>query len=272
MSHARDLLAAQRRAGLTYSRRGFLRMGGALALSFAAGSMRLPVQAGTRRRVPFHVQEHLLSCEVACLRMTAGYYGLELAEQELLDLLRFEETRLELDDRNRVIWGDPNKGFVGNLDGWQLYDRGLQVHPPQRRNVWWWGYGVHSKPLADLATRLGLFTQRLADLSDVYWHLDHGHPVIVYVPSGGLTEVVRWSWFTKDGDEVPVINREHAVVLNPGYDAERVYVNDPYRAYWDRVHDYTHEDLALAFGGLSMALAVCGLKRTLPKLRRHLSR
>ncbi len=187
--------------------------------------------------------------------------GQEISEERLLTMLSFDNTTLRIRKNGTLIWGDPRKGFVGNLDGWQIYYGGLREHPPHRRNVRWWGYGVYVQPIAEVATRLGLEATCIDNLSSVYWHLDHGRPVIAIVPAGGKTEAVAWAWHTENGDLVPVMNREHAVVLNPGYDSHRVFVSDPGLDRDEQVFEYTHRDLARAFSILSMAVAI-GRSRT----------
>lgn len=193
---------------------------------------------------------------MACLRMAAAYMGHEVSEETLLELLDFEATPLHLQRDGSLVWGDPNRGFIGNIDGWQIYYGGLREHPPTRRHVWWWGYGVYPKAIAEVATSLGLAAYLIDSLDDVYWHLDRGRPVIPIVPADGVTETVRWSWHTESGDRVPVINREHSVVLQPRYDQDRLAVNDPMLNRRQQIHDYTHGDFARAFSLLSMAVAI----------------
>ena len=190
--------------------------------------------------------------------MAAAYLGQEVSEAQLLGMLTFDDTTLRIRKNGTLIWGDPRKGFVGNLDGWQIYYGGLREHPPHRRSVQWWGYGAYVQPLAEVATRLGLAATCVDELSSVYWHLDRGRPVIAIVPAGGRTEAVEWAWYTEKGDRVPVINREHAVVLNPGYDSHRIYVSDPGLDRDEQVFHYTHRDFASAFRILSMAVAIGG--------------
>ena len=64
--------------------------------------------------VPYHRQEHSLSCEIAALKMALDYYGLKISESDLIKELVFNTK----DSRSKNnIWGDPDLGFVGNIDG-----------------------------------------------------------------------------------------------------------------------------------------------------------
>lgn len=243
------------------------RVGGS-ALAVAAGGQLAPQTLASSRDtschvVPYFRQEHLLSCEMAALRMAAAYLGEPVSEEALLKMLAFDETPLRIRKNGTLVWGDPRKGFVGNLDGWQMYYGGWREHPPHRRNVRWWGYGVYVQPVADVATKIGLAASCIDELDDIYWHLDRHQPVIAIVPAGGKTETVTWGWYTEQGGSVPVMNREHAVVLNPGYDERRICVSDPGLDRDEQIFEYTHRDFARAFSVLSMAVAVGRPRRSL---------
>lgn len=229
---------------------------GGLALSGLAGGTRVWADENRKRAVPYYRQRHTLSCEMTTLRMAASYFGRELSEELLVRMLEVDESPLRLEDDGTMIWGDPDKGFVGSIDGKQIYHDALKRYPPSQRTPWQWGYGVYTKPIAQVATRIGLYTTCLDSIDDVYRHLDRGHPVIALVPHAGKTQAKKWSWYTEKGDEIPVINGEHAVVLRPGYDGEHVGVNDPTLYPEDRVLEYAHEDFAKAFSILSMAVAI----------------
>jgi uncharacterized protein YvpB len=235
------------------------------ATSLAAVVGRLPVLPGSEPRqfVPHHRQRHTLSCEMAALRMVAGYYRRRVTEDALIEILPFhgEQPRLE---GATMIWGDPNQGFVGSVDGKQIYREALEEHPPEKKRVWEWGYGVYPKPIAEVAARLNLPAYLLDSLDDVYRHLARGNPVIAIVPSGGDTRATRWWWYTERGDRITVIDREHAVVLEPRYNDDYVYVNDSALYAGDEVFKYRHDDLARAFGVLSMAVAIGAPRWTIP--------
>ena len=217
------------------SRRAMLKQ---MALAF--GALVFP-QADSRARagriyldVPFHWQHHTLSCEAAALRMAARYFGAAWSESEVLRRMPLEATQPEAIG-DQVIWADPNRVFPGNINGWQLYRGGIHEHPERSRQRLW-GYGMHGPAIADLATRIGLRAEVLHGISDVYDSIDRGRVPIVIVPDGGEAEARLWMWHTPDGQAVPVINREHSVVVK-GYSGDQVWVNDPKGkvARYDRV-------------------------------------
>jgi uncharacterized protein YvpB len=201
-------------------------------LSFPQARSRL-FGARTYLDVPFLFQHHTLSCEIAALRMAARYCGIAWGEDELLRRMPAELTQPE-SVGGQVVWADPNRVFPGNVNGWQLYRRGVHEHPERARQRLW-GYGIHAPVIANLATQIGLRAEILQDVREIYDSIDHGRVPIVIVPDGGLAEAVLWEWFTPAGWPVRVMNREHSVVVK-GYNAERVWVNDPKGkvAHYDR--------------------------------------
>lgn len=144
-------------------------------------------------KVPYHRQEHSLSCEIAALKMVLNFYDIKVSENDLLKNLPFDEKGPRLKDNT---WGDPDKGFVGNIDGAIPND----------------GYGVYEKPIADLAEKFGR-KAKIFDkpaLSDVLAEVAAGHPVIAW---GTLSSGKDISWKTKDGKFVKAIYGEHTRVI-----------------------------------------------------------
>lgn len=142
--------------------------------------------------VPFHRQEHSLSCEIAALKMVLNYHGVDVKEQDLLDFLPFD-TKESRSKEN--IWGDPNKGFVGSIDG-------------KMPNT---GYGVYEKPIAELASKYRKAEDlSQAKLSEVLDHVLNGRPVIIWGAIGSGRDI---SWETKEGKEIKAVFGEHTKVV-----------------------------------------------------------
>ncbi len=138
----------------------------------------------------FHRQEHSLSCEIATLKMALQTVGLDVPESELLALLPFDATA-----KSRGVWGDPNKGFVGKIDGKMLID----------------GYGVYWDPIA----RVGLRYRRTevmrgGSAKNVAEHLSAGRPVIVW---GNYGRTKKYSWRSSDGSLVDAVNGEYTRIV-----------------------------------------------------------
>lgn len=142
--------------------------------------------------VPFHRQEHSLSCEIASLKMALDYYGVNISEKDLLAQLPVDVPGPR---QAGNIWGDPDKGFVGSVDG---------LMPNT-------GYGVYEDPVAKVASVYrSAEPMRDAALDDLLKALADNHPVIVWVPIGDGHDI---SWKTVAGNTVRAVYGEHARLL-----------------------------------------------------------
>ncbi len=142
--------------------------------------------------IKFHRQEHSLSCEIASLKMALSYYGVNASEKDLLAQLPIDAAGPR---RAGNVWGDPNKGFVGSVDG-------------EMPNT---GYGVYEKPIALVASKYRS-SEALNDasLDEILGAVADKHPVIVWVPIADAHDI---SWKTPEGETVPAVYGEHARVL-----------------------------------------------------------
>lgn len=143
--------------------------------------------------VPYHRQEHALSCEVAALKMALDYYGVDASESALIARLPFATRQPRSRDNT---WGDPDLGFVGDIDG---------VSPNS-------GYGVYGAPLVALAQQSGIRARIMPTpgLSDILNQVSQRHPVIVW---GTLASGRDISWVTPEGKRVKAIVGEHTRVV-----------------------------------------------------------
>jgi len=164
-------------------------------------------------QVPLHRQEHALSCEAAALQIALGTLGYQVTEDHLLARLARDPTPRTVMPNGRVVWGDPDIGFVGDWDGAFARD----------------GYGVYEGPIADLAVAEGLdgtSALRNADPKVLYDAVRAGYPAVVWMPYGGHVKG-RGMWTTSSGVSVDYVVTEHAVVL-AGVGPDGVVYADPY--------------------------------------------
>lgn len=142
--------------------------------------------------IDFKKQEHAVTCEIASLRMVLNYFGSTVTEEELIIRMPFDTKEPKIND----IWGDPNKGFVGNVDGSIFLGT---------------GYGVYETPIRDLALSYrDSFIIDKAKLSRVLSEVDQGRPVIVW---GLLSNPEQVQWKTKNGKKIVGYVGEHARVV-----------------------------------------------------------
>jgi len=174
--------------------------------------------------VPRFRQQRSLSCEMASLRMAAHYLKVIHSESELVRILPRDVTQPRFENK-RLIWADANRVFPGNIRGWQLYHGGMQQYPGRARRKGW-GYGIYSPGIAEVAIKIGLQAEVFDEVDHTYTTLDRGQVPVVIVPCRGRSTTRRWHWYSPQGDVVPAINSQHAIVV-VGYNDRRVWVNDP---------------------------------------------
>ena len=92
----------------------------------------------------------------------------------------------------RTVWGDPEKGFVGDVRGG--------------------GYGVYDRPLLALARRYDRGAEDLtgARVAAVVRALRAGRPVVAWIQFGTS---VPWVWTAPSGKLIRANHAEHAVTL-----------------------------------------------------------
>jgi uncharacterized protein YvpB len=143
--------------------------------------------------VPYYDQEHPVTCEISALRTALTYLGTNVTEQELVKKLKFSTTA---GMSPFGIWGDPNQGFVGDVNG-SIYEKT--------------GYGVYEKPIADLAsTYRPAHVLESPNLSKVIKEVKAGNPVIAW---GILKDRKPIYWQTPEGKTVKAFGGEHARVV-----------------------------------------------------------
>lgn len=164
--------------------------------------------AATTLSVPFHRQEQPLSCEIAALKMALGVHGINVSEAELKARLPFDPT-----PKGNGIWGDPNVGFVGRINGSMLRT----------------GYGVYWDPIANVgSTYATTEVLRHGSAPQLAQHIAAGNPVIIWGYYGRRTV---YFWQTTAGKEIKAVDGEHTRVVY-GFEGTvanptRFYLADP---------------------------------------------
>ncbi len=165
-------------------------------LNFHTETILLPIQ--------FKKQENRVTCEVAALRMSLNYLGFNVTETELLENIHFSATKPRSPEN---AWGDPQIGFVGDVNGSIFYGT---------------GYGVYDKPIKNLAkkyTNAEIIEE--PTLSKILEHAQNGRPVIVW---GLLSTKNNTYWASYEDTLVKAFFSEHARVVI-GYTGK---ISDPH--------------------------------------------
>lgn len=189
-------------------------------LAQKGGRVRVAEQpVGVMIDVPVVKQAFRSNSETAALQMLLASRGVDRDQRELQRLLRRDGP---LEPRRRgdgaIVWGNPERGFVGRAD-----EGGAAV-----------GFGVYPPPLKALAGRW----IEPVDLSGrspelIFARVLGGHAVLAWV--GSSTGPYR-SWTGPRGERVTVNWGERAVLL-VGLAGSRILLNDPQtgtRQNWNR--------------------------------------
>lgn len=160
--------------------------------------------------VPLYYQQHSLSCEIAALRMALAGVGVKLNESDIIEIMPINPA-----PRVGNIWGDPDKEFVGSIDGTQNTT----------------GYGVHWPVIADLAKEWRPESEGGSGgtYADIVRELKAGHPIIYW--GVAKSNMVPDPWQTIEGKEIKAWTGEHVrtIIGYEGNDINPIYliINDP---------------------------------------------
>ncbi len=161
-----------------------------LGMSFSSSaSVRLPLK--------HHPQLKNLSCETASLRMVLNFHKVVISEAEIIKKMPFDST-----PKGKGIWGDPDTGFVGDIDG----------------KMGETGYGIHWNALAKLSStwkKTSVLSEN--SVAELVKHLEERRPVIIWMVEGEKRDI---SWKTPKGKKVFALHNEHTQVVY-GYEGTK---------------------------------------------------
>jgi uncharacterized protein YvpB len=151
-------------------------------------------------------------CEVTSLAMLLNHAGIKVDKMELAKNIKRDLTPRKVSN-GRVLFGNPNEGFVGSI---------YSLKEP--------GFGVYHGPIAELAE--SYLPGKIKDLTnsdfdELKVYLSEGHPVWVITSTlyQKLDNNLFQTWDTPTG-QISITNKEHSVLLT-GYDQQFIYFNDP---------------------------------------------
>lgn len=190
-------------------------------LAVVIGALQVPAPAPSRvLDIPWHHQEHNLSCEAAALKMALSYYGVAVDELTLIDLMGRDPRPARLDASGRLVtWGDPAHAYVGDPDGQiELYQ----------------GYGVYHQPVAKAAWLAGATVVESGSglygsgvpAAELYRQVLVGHPSVAWI-SNRYRQVSLQSYTAYGGATVRYTLTEHAVTVI-GVRPDAVLIDDPW--------------------------------------------
>jgi uncharacterized protein YvpB len=192
-------------------------------------------QAGKILEVPLITQmsapKLYNGCEVTSLAMILNYRGYHVTKNELANSI----ARVPL-TYSSGLHGNPNVGFVGNME----------VGP---------GYAVYNGPIYNLAKKYaGDEVVNLTNhpFTDLLARVYQGEPVWVITTSSFAPVSDFKTWNTPQGT-IRITFSEHSVVIT-GYDANYVYINNPYGQKNQRVNRSSFEKAWVQMGSQAIVI------------------
>jgi uncharacterized protein YvpB len=152
-------------------------------------------------------------CEVTSLAMLLKSAGIDADKMKLASEVKKDPTEFEYTDDGGRFFGNPNDGFVGDIE---TFDKP--------------GYGVYHGPIKELAETYmpnRIVDATGADFEDLFYFLNQQAPlwVIVNVDYRKLDDSDFERWDTPSGP-IDITYKEHSVLVT-GYDDNYIYFNDP---------------------------------------------
>jgi uncharacterized protein YvpB len=170
-------------------------------------------------------------CEVTSLAMILNYNGYPVTKNQLADNI----ARVPITYENG-LHGNPNVGFVGDME----------VGP---------GYAVNNGPIYNLAIKYaGNEVVNLTNhpFTDLLARVYQGEPVWIITTSSFAPVSDFQTWNTPQGT-VQVSLSEHSVVIT-GYDANYIYINNPYGEKNQQLDRSTFEQAWVQMGSQAIAI------------------
>ncbi|MDQ6917826.1 MAG: C39 family peptidase [Candidatus Dormibacteraeota bacterium] len=176
--------------------------------------------------VPYIRQSHNLSCEEATTSMALHHQGLNVSQDQILAALGVDNTPVVMSGGLVVSWGNPDRAFVGNVNGLESNHTGYQANPKALmrvinsfggRVIEWGEPGV-----------AGYISPQ-----EIYAQVQADHPVVAY-GTWDWRYHTRHDYRSEDGNMVAWIGPYDAHVYTVvGVNSGSVLVNDPLRGqYW----------------------------------------
>ncbi|HET6850664.1 MAG TPA: C39 family peptidase [Gaiellales bacterium] len=169
-----------------------------------APSIRLPNRvSAVALRLPVVRQAWRNDCEAASLSMMlGGRVGQRQLQRELPISRPFRPRIVD----GRTVWGDPERGFVGDVRAG--------------------GYGVYDKPLLTLARRYDHGAENLTGgtVAAIVAALRAGRPIVAWIQLGPSAP---WTWTSPTGRLIQANHAEHAVTLT-GWSNGIISYHDPW--------------------------------------------
>lgn len=189
---------------------------------FDAKEKTVTTTSGVLLPVPLVEQSYRLSCESASMEMVLRYRGISVTQKELMKEIGYAAPFVRRFENGKMVWGDPDLGFVGDEKGWVYLNRGFIDAT---------GWGVNPPPVTRVMKTYLPNTYQKDDgkIEDIVAALQKGNPIIFWHRRDDMIQ--EWLTITTPtGKVIPYTANHVAVVVgyDTGSDGKRwFWINDP---------------------------------------------
>jgi uncharacterized protein YvpB len=179
-------------------------------------------------KTPIIDQPYKFACNVTAASIVLQYRGINVNPEDVFSAIPKDNT-----PKTTERWGNPNKGFVGNIFG----EYGGDFSD---------GYGVHWQPIADYISKYrSVEVKQNWDIKSMLDEVDKGNPSIVWIQNGS-TPPNKFSWTTsgENGEDLQIdaVWGMHSEVVT-GYvgssvNPSMIIMSDPWAERWNYKYHY----------------------------------
>ncbi|MCA9385131.1 Ig-like domain-containing protein [Candidatus Dojkabacteria bacterium] len=169
--------------------------------------------------VPLYRQVNSKECQIVATQMLLAFKGVSKSKTTIFNEMPKESV---VCDAENNVWGNPNLGYVGDING---------NHDCASGNR---GYGVYWNPVSSYMASVGISNQVMRGMSiqQLTDQIEQGHPVMLWWQNGWSTPT-DVSWYTPDGQYIYAVNGMHSEIavgfIGPNNAPSHIIVNDPWR-------------------------------------------
>ena len=173
--------------------------------------------------VPQIYQTHRFTCNITAAAMLVSFKGIASGEMTVYNEIAKDNTSCTKVDDTIVEWGNPNSGYVGDIDG----------------SSYCGGYGIYWNPVSSYLSSKGISNRIFSgwSVSDLAKEIEAGHPALIWGQNGWASPTDK-SWSTPTGDYIYAINGMHSEVavgfMGTPDNPTHIITNDPWRGR--RIH------------------------------------
>lgn len=168
--------------------------------------------------VPIMNQQQQFSCNVTAASIVLKYKGINVSPMDVYNSIPKQNV-----PKANGVWGNPNLGFVGNING------------PD-------GYGVHWDPIRNYISKYRpAEVKRGWNLTDMLREVENGNPSILWWQNG-YASPTRLTWTTPDGATINTVNGMHSEVvvgfIGSAENPSQIIISDPWASRWGNKYRY----------------------------------